>query len=73
MRSEFAVAYSPRWRCPPSRLPSRRGRTPATSSSQGQALTRQGKIDDALDLYRHALQLTPDSFPANSAAGVAAD
>jgi tetratricopeptide (TPR) repeat protein len=24
-------------------------------------------------MYRHALQLTPDSFPANSAAGVAAD
>ncbi len=49
------------------------GEDPGDFIQQGQALTRQGKIDDALDLYRHALQLTPDSFPANSAAGVAAD
>jgi tetratricopeptide (TPR) repeat protein len=49
------------------------GQDPGDFIKQGQALTRQGKTDDALDLYRHALELTPDSFPANSAAGVAAD
>lgn len=49
------------------------GEDPGDFVKQGQALTRQGKTDDALEMYRHALQLTPDSFPANSAAGVAAD
>jgi tetratricopeptide (TPR) repeat protein len=49
------------------------GEDPGDFIKQGQALARQGKSDDALEMYRHALQLTPDSFPANSAAGVAAD
>ena len=39
----------------------------------GQVLSRQGKLDDALTLYRAALQLAPDSYAANSAAGVALD
>jgi tetratricopeptide (TPR) repeat protein len=46
---------------------------PGDFIQQGQALLRLGKTDDALELYRNALVLTPNSFPANSAAGVAAD
>ncbi|MBZ5585032.1 MAG: tetratricopeptide repeat protein [Acidobacteriia bacterium] len=46
---------------------------PADLVQQGQALTRLGKMDEALNLYRNALQLAPDSFPANDAAGVALD
>jgi len=36
---------------------------------QGQQLMREGKLDDALALYRKTLQLSPNSFPANIAAG----
>ena len=49
------------------------GEDPGDFIKLGQGLMRQGKADDALEMFRHALQLTPDSFPANSAAGVAAD
>jgi tetratricopeptide (TPR) repeat protein len=49
------------------------GEDPGDFIKLGQGLLRQGKADDALEMFRHALQLTPDSFPANSAAGVAAD
>src|SRR5713226_6424723 len=40
---------------------------------QGQALMREGKLQDALVLYRQVLQATPDSAPANNAAGVTLD
>ena len=40
---------------------------------QGQQLLHAGKLDDALALYSHALQLSPDSFPANIAAGTVLD
>jgi len=40
---------------------------------QGQQLMRDGKLDDALALYRHALQTSPDSLPANIAAGSVLD
>jgi hypothetical protein len=30
---------------------------------QGQQLMREGKLDDALALYRQTLQISPDSFP----------
>jgi tetratricopeptide (TPR) repeat protein len=40
---------------------------------QGQALMRQGKLEDALALYRQTLATTPDSIPANNAAGVVLD
>ena len=46
---------------------------PADLIKQGQALARQGKIDDALAMYRNALQLAPDSYQANDAAGAALD
>jgi tetratricopeptide (TPR) repeat protein len=46
---------------------------PGDFIKQGQALTRQGKFDDALQVYRNALQLNPNSYDANSAAGVALD
>ena len=36
---------------------------------QGQQLMREGKLDDALALYRKTLQLSPNSVPANIAAG----
>jgi tetratricopeptide (TPR) repeat protein len=36
---------------------------------QGQQLMREGKLDDALALYRKTLQTLPNSIPANIAAG----
>ena len=36
---------------------------------QGQQLMREGKLDDALALYRKTLQTSPNSVPANIAAG----
>ena len=40
---------------------------------QGQQLMRDGKLDDALALYRKTLQTAPDSLPANIAAGSVLD
>jgi tetratricopeptide (TPR) repeat protein len=40
---------------------------------QGQDLMRAGKLDDALALYRQTLQTSPDSVPANIAAGSVLD
>ena len=40
---------------------------------QGQQLLHAGKLDEALALYRQTLQLSPDSFPANIAAGTVLD
>jgi len=40
---------------------------------QGQQLIRQGKPDDALQLYRNVLKTTPNSVPANIAAGSVLD
>jgi tetratricopeptide (TPR) repeat protein len=41
--------------------------------SKGQQLMRDGKLDDALALYRQTLQSDPDSLPANIAAGSVLD
>jgi len=40
---------------------------------QGQQLMREGKLDDALALYRKTLQISPDSVPAAIAAGSVLD
>src|SRR5579859_987870 len=40
---------------------------------QGQQLMRQGKIDEALALFRQELDKSPDSAGANNAAGTALD
>jgi tetratricopeptide (TPR) repeat protein len=40
---------------------------------QGQQLMHEGKLDDALALYRKTLQSTPNSVPANIAAGIVLD
>jgi len=40
---------------------------------QGQQLMREGKLDDALALYRQTLQSSPNSLPANIAAGSVLD
>jgi len=40
---------------------------------QGQQLMREEKLDDALALYRKTLQISPDSGPANIAAGSVLD
>jgi tetratricopeptide (TPR) repeat protein len=40
---------------------------------QGNALMRQGKLDDALALYQKVLASDPNSLPANNAAGVVLD
>jgi tetratricopeptide (TPR) repeat protein len=40
---------------------------------QGQSLLREGRLEEALALYRKTLQETPDSQAANNAAGIALD
>src|ERR1700694_1105736 len=40
---------------------------------QGQQWMREGKLPEALALYRQTLQTSPDSLPANNAAGVVLD
>jgi len=40
---------------------------------QGQQLMHEGKLDDALALYLKTLQTSPNSVPANIAAGSALD
>lgn len=40
---------------------------------QGQQLMRKGNLDDALALYRKTLQISPESVPANIAAGSVLD
>jgi tetratricopeptide (TPR) repeat protein len=40
---------------------------------QGQVLVREGKLEDALTLYRKTLQATPNSQSANNAAGIVLD
>jgi tetratricopeptide (TPR) repeat protein len=40
---------------------------------KGQQLMREGKLDEALVLYRQTLQSSPDSLPATNAAGVVLD
>lgn len=45
----------------------------ADLARQAQQKAREGRHDDALALYRQALQLAPDSFQVNQAYGVALD
>jgi tetratricopeptide (TPR) repeat protein len=40
---------------------------------QGQQLMRQGKLEEALAVYRQTLKTSPNSLPANNAAGVVLD
>jgi Flp pilus assembly protein TadD len=40
---------------------------------QGQQLMREGKLEDALALYRQTPQTSPDSLPGNMAAGSVLD
>jgi tetratricopeptide (TPR) repeat protein len=40
---------------------------------QGQQFMRQGKLDEAIQLYRREVAAAPDSVPANNAVGVALD
>jgi tetratricopeptide (TPR) repeat protein len=40
---------------------------------KGQQFMREGKLEEALALYRQTLQTSPDSLPANNAAGVVLD
>ena len=46
---------------------------PGDFLKQGQALSRLGMQDDAVTMFRYALQTTPNSYPAASGAGVALD
>ncbi|HEV2990811.1 MAG TPA: tetratricopeptide repeat protein, partial [Candidatus Angelobacter sp.] len=40
---------------------------------KGQQLMREGKLDEALALFQDTLKTSPDSVPANNAAGVVLD
>src|SRR5262252_3770896 len=40
---------------------------------QGQRLMREGKLEEALTLYRQTLQASPNSVPANVASGSVLD
>jgi tetratricopeptide (TPR) repeat protein len=45
----------------------------AETARQAQQRAREGKLDEALALYRQAIQQSPDSFQANQGYGVALD
>jgi len=66
----FALAAAP------ARLPAQ---TPNTQQQQpdyvrqGQHLMREGRLDDALALYRATLKSSPNSIPANIGAGIVLD
>jgi tetratricopeptide (TPR) repeat protein len=45
----------------------------AETARQAQQRARDGKVDEALALYRQAIQLSPDSFQVNQGYGVALD
>jgi len=45
----------------------------AETARQAQQRARDGKIDEALALYRQAIQVSPDSFQVNQGYGVALD
>ncbi len=47
--------------------------SPADLVQQGEKLSREGKQDDALALYRRALDKAPDLYEAHLAAGIALD
>jgi tetratricopeptide (TPR) repeat protein len=47
--------------------------SPADLVQQGQKLSRDGKLDDALALYRQALDKSPDLYEAHLAEGMALD
>jgi tetratricopeptide (TPR) repeat protein len=47
--------------------------SPADLVQQGQKLSRDGKLDDALALYRQALDKSPDLYEAHLAMGAALD
>ena len=47
--------------------------SPADLAQQGQKLTRDGKLDDALALYRQALDKSPNLYEAHLGAGVVLD
>jgi len=53
--------------------PGRGGGPQSETVRQGQALLRQGKINEALAMFRQELDKTPDSPAANNAAGTALD
>lgn len=53
--------------------PGRGGGPQSETVRQGQALLRQGKIEEALAMFRQELDKTPDSPAANNAAGTALD
>src|SRR5258708_15012608 len=47
--------------------------SPADLVQRGEKLTREGKLDDALALYRQALDKSPDLYEAHLAEGMALD
>ena len=47
--------------------------SPAALVQQGEKLTREGKLDDALALYRQALDKSPDLYQGHLAEGVVLD
>ena len=53
--------------------PAGRGGPQSETVRQGQQLLRQGKVEEALALYRQELDKSPESASANNAAGVALD
>jgi tetratricopeptide (TPR) repeat protein len=59
--------------CVPPELAQAPGQQQPEFVKQGQQLVREGKPDEALALYRETLQTSPDSIPANIAAGSVLD
>jgi len=75
--ARVSILLVPFFVCAPSVIPAARAQTPSDPVQaivkQGQKLNSEGKQDEALKLYKQALEKSPNSFEAHLESGIALD
>jgi tetratricopeptide (TPR) repeat protein len=75
--ARVSILLVPFFVCAPSVIPAARAQAPSDDVQaivkQGQKLNSQGKQDEALKLYKQALEKSPNSFEAHLESGIALD
>jgi len=75
--ARVSILLVPFFVCAPSVIPAARAQTPSDDVQaivkQGQKLNSEGKQDEALKLYKQALEKSPNSFEAHLESGIALD
>src|SRR5215468_11130676 len=75
--ARVSILLVPFFVCAPSLIPAARAQTPSDDIQaivkQGQKLNSEGKQDEALKLYKQALEKSPNSFEAHLESGIALD